>query len=203
MAGCILLFFCSVTSLFFLPASADSSNYTFPSNKTFRSFTSFPVLHSFLHWNYTPAEAAVDIAYRAASSPGRWIAWAINPTQLGMIGSQALVAVHFPNGSIAAYTTPINSFNPSMQPAPLSFDVQNMGAEYRDGEMIIYAKVALLQNRTAVNQVWQEGPVSDGVPRMHSTFGANVESLGSLDFAGNGGGKDLVSGSRKLLQLVK
>ncbi|GMH12574.1 hypothetical protein Nepgr_014415 [Nepenthes gracilis] len=80
----------------------------------------------------------VQIAYRDSQTTDGWIAWAINPTGTGMLGSQALVA--FDNrttGVPVVYSTPVTSYAPLMQPATLSFPVSNLSAEYSNGEMVI------------------------------------------------------------------
>lgn len=112
-----------------------------------------------------------------------WIAWANNPTGTGMVGSQALVAFHNANGSMTVYTTSITSYNPSMLPALLSFQVSNISAEYIDNEMTIYAVVGPLENGTIVNHVWQDGrSVSSNIPQIHSTSPPHLQSMGKIDF---------------------
>lgn len=99
-----------------------------------------------------------------------------------MLGSQAIVAFRYSNGSMAVYPTPINSYNPSMQPGALSFPVSNISAIYANNEMTIFAVVGPLSNGTTSNHVWQAGPVSNDNPQIHSTSGPNVESMATIDF---------------------
>ena len=178
-----ILLFCILISLFLISSAQSCSNYTFSGTKIFKSCKDLPYLQAHLHWNYIASTRKVDIAYRATPTSPGWIAWAINPTGTGMVGSEALVAFLNPNGSMTAYTTQINSYNPSMQPRALSFEVSNIRAEYSTNEMIIFAIVGPLKNGTTVNHVWQDGnSVSDNIPQMHSTSGPNIQSMEKLDF---------------------
>ncbi|XP_058080299.1 cytochrome b561 and DOMON domain-containing protein At5g47530 [Magnolia sinica] len=178
-----ILFFCLLISLF-LPSYSQCS-YTF-SNRIFQSCSALPVLNANLHWTYTASNNSIQIAYRATQSTGRWIAWAINPTSTRMQGSQALVAFQHSNGTMVAYTTPINTMSPTMLPGPLSFPVTSIAAEHVGGQMIIYATVTLPSNSLTINQVWQEGPVSSDVPQIHPTSGNNVRSMGTLNLQSGG-----------------
>ncbi|PKI64217.1 cytochrome b561 and DOMON domain-containing protein At5g48750-like [Punica granatum] len=100
-----------------------------------------------------------------------------------MLGSQAIVAFQNPNGTMNVYTTPINSYNPSMRPGPLSFGVSNVSGVYSYNEMTIFASVGPLENATGVNHVWQAGgSVSSGVPSIHAISGPNLQSMGKIDF---------------------
>ncbi|KAJ6696737.1 hypothetical protein OIU85_003119 [Salix viminalis] len=68
-----------------------------------------PVLSSSLHWNYHPLSNRVDVAFmHTGVTDRRWIAWAVNPTSGGMIGSQAIVSFQRTDGSLAVYTSPDN-----------------------------------------------------------------------------------------------
>ena len=129
-----------------------------------------------------PSTRKVEIAYQAHQTSKGWVAWAINPTGTGMVGSQALIAFHNANGSMTVYPTPITGYNPSMLPGALSFQVSNGSAEYSKNVLTIFA-VWPLQNGTIVNYVWQSGSsVSEGVPQIHSTSTENLQSMGTLDF---------------------
>lgn len=122
------------------------------------------------------------MAYRANQTSLGWIAWAINPTGTGMVGSQALVAFRGSNGSMIAYTTLINSYSPSMQPGNLSFPVSDISATYSFKEMIIFALVGPLPNGTTVNHVWQAGGLVGNVPMTHALSGDNLLSKGTINF---------------------
>uniref|UniRef100_A0A2P2MZR0 Cytochrome b561 and DOMON domain-containing protein At5g47530-like n=1 Tax=Rhizophora mucronata TaxID=61149 RepID=A0A2P2MZR0_RHIMU len=176
------LFFSMILSLAFLTSAQTCSNYKFPDHRVFNSCIDLPVLQAHLHWNYVPSNRFVQIAYRTSQSSAGWSAWAINPTGTGMVGSQALVALQKPDGRMTAFSTPITSYKPSMQPGALSFQVSNISATYANNEMIIHALVGPLQNASAVNHVWQAGPVSNGNPNVHATSGQNIKSMGVVNF---------------------
>ncbi|KAK9285323.1 hypothetical protein L1049_024514 [Liquidambar formosana] len=178
----ILLFLIHI-SLFLNSSAQTCSNHTFSTNRVFSSCSDLPYLQAHIHWNYIPSTRRVQIAYRATQTSTGWIAWAINPTGTGMVGSQAIVAFLNSNGSTTVYPTPISSYNPSMQPGALSFKVSNISAEYSDNEMTIFAVVGPLNNGTTIDHVWQTGnSVSNNIPQMHATSGPNVQSMGRLDF---------------------
>ncbi|KAG6419653.1 hypothetical protein SASPL_121875 [Salvia splendens] len=164
-------------------SSLSCHNHIFSSNRVFTSCTHLPSLEAHLHWNYTPSLARVSIAYRAKQVPKGWIAWAINPTSSGMVGSQALVAFRTSNGTMRVYTTAIASYNPSMLPAQISLPVSNISTEYVGNEMIIYAAVGPLLNGSVVNHVWQAGAsVSSNIPQIHSTSPPHLQSMGTINF---------------------
>ncbi|GJR02966.1 cytochrome b561 and DOMON domain-containing protein-like protein [Tanacetum coccineum] len=79
------------------------------------------------------------IAYRAKQGSRGWVAWAINPNQIGMVGSEAIVAFHNSNGSITVYPTLITSYSPSMLPGDLSFQVSGLSADFVNVRETIYA----------------------------------------------------------------
>ncbi|KAL6968985.1 hypothetical protein U1Q18_046231 [Sarracenia purpurea var. burkii] len=173
------------------------NNYTFRSNKVYILCNDLPYLNAFLHWNYHPANGTVDIAYRYAGlDSSAWVAWAINLKGRGMKGAQALVALHRSSGVPYAYTSSVDSYDCSLAESGLSFQVPSMAAEYVGNEMIIFATLVLPGNQTRLNQVWQEGPVTGGTPQSHSTSGANMKSMATVDFvsgqtsSGNEGGSD-------------
>ncbi|KAK9681430.1 hypothetical protein RND81_10G001500 [Saponaria officinalis] len=166
------------------PSPTCSNNYV--GNTSFNSCVDLPFLNSFLHWTYNPSAATLDIAYHHTSlspSTSKWVAWAVNPVNKGMIGSQCLVAYHDPkHGSMVAYTSPISSYSTSLSKADLSFKVSNLSALGLNGEIIIYATLEVPKNATTLNHVWQDGPLSsDGTPQIHSTTGPNVRSMASLN----------------------
>ncbi|KAI3858883.1 hypothetical protein MKX03_006952 [Papaver bracteatum] len=151
----------------------------------FSACNDLPVLNSFIHWKYDPATRRVNLAYRHTNiDSNRWIAWAINPKAKGMQGSQALVAF-LKDGKMTAYTSPLpeGRYEISLAQGKLSFDVPNIVATFRDREMTIFATIQLPSNTsTVVNQVWQEGPLDNGNPGAHTLSGANIQSMGTLDF---------------------
>ncbi|KAK6919246.1 AIR12, DOMON domain [Dillenia turbinata] len=164
-------------------SAQNCSNHTFLTNREYSFCSDLPFLQAHLHWNYIPSTKTVQIEYRAAQNSTGWIAWAINPTGTGMIGSQALVAFLHSNGSMVAYPTPIASYIPSMKPGTLSYPVSNISAEYSNNEMAIFAIIGPLSNGTTVNHVWQAGnSVSNDIPHAHPLTGPNLQSMGTLDF---------------------
>ncbi|KAI3457745.1 hypothetical protein Pfo_014408 [Paulownia fortunei] len=177
------LLFNILVSVFVISSALTCSNNTLSPNRVFNSCTDLPYLGAHLHWSYIPSLRKVSIAYRARQISEGWIAWAINPTGTGMVGSQALVAFHNANGSMTVYPTSITSYNPSMLPAVLSFQVSNISAEYKNNDMTIYAVVGPLENGTIVNHVWQAGSsVSSNIPQIHSTSPPHLQSMGKIDF---------------------
>ncbi|KAK4372943.1 hypothetical protein RND71_008327 [Anisodus tanguticus] len=177
------LLFCVLASLFLVTSAQNCSNYTFTANKTFTYCKTLPYLEANLHWNYNSSSTKVSIAYRAKQDPKGWVAWAINPTRKGMVGSQALVAFHNTNGSMIAYTTQVTSYSTSMQKADLSFQVSYISAEYLNNEMTIFATIGPLGNGTTVNHVWQGGSsVASEIPQMHSLSSPHLQSFGQIDF---------------------
>ncbi|KAM3238329.1 hypothetical protein T459_12202 [Capsicum annuum] len=177
------LLFCILASLFLVTSAQNCSNHIFPANRTFTSCKKLPFLEANLHWNYNSSSAEVSIAYRAKQDPKGWVAWAINPTRQGMVGSQALVAFRNSNDSMIAYPTQITSYNPSMERENLSFQVSNISADYSNNEMIIFATIGTLGNGTTVNHVWQSGSsVSSNIPQMHPLSSPHLQSFGKIDF---------------------
>eukprot|EP00262_Sarcandra_glabra_P016116 TRINITY_DN5133_c0_g1_i1.p1 TRINITY_DN5133_c0_g1~~TRINITY_DN5133_c0_g1_i1.p1 ORF type:complete len:393 (-),score=25.82 TRINITY_DN5133_c0_g1_i1:182-1360(-) len=177
-----ILLFCFLIPLFTLSSAQTCTSVTFPSNRLFTSCNNLPLLSASIHWNYNPTAGTVDIAYRALQSSDGWISWAVNPTGTGMVGCQALVAV-LSNGNLTARTTQITSYGPSMTQQTLTFGVSNLTATSENGALTIFATVTLPNNRTSVNHVWQAGPVSNGAIGQHALTGANVQSMGTLDFS--------------------
>ncbi|KAL3519313.1 hypothetical protein ACH5RR_017462 [Cinchona calisaya] len=172
-------------SLFFSTTFAQSScaNYNFASNKVFSSCSDLPYLDSYLHWTYNPSSQSLQIAFRKTGmSSSRWAAWAINPISQGMVGSQALVAFQKSDGTVRAYTSPITSYQTGLQEGDLSFPVSDLSATYSNNEIIIFATLKLqINSSSTLNQVWQEGPLSNDNPGMHTTSGPNVQSMGTLN----------------------
>ncbi|XP_027769988.1 cytochrome b561 and DOMON domain-containing protein At5g47530-like [Solanum pennellii] len=116
----------------------------------------------------------VDITFRKSENQhGRWLAWAINPTSTGMIGSQAFVALQRSDGTLEAYTSPIDTYGTTL-----------VKAQYINGQVIIFARFELPMNGSnVVNHVWQEGALQDDdTPGSHGMSGDNLRSFGTLNF---------------------
>ncbi|KAL5789621.1 hypothetical protein ACOSQ2_004509 [Xanthoceras sorbifolium] len=104
-------------------------------------------------------------------SAKRWVAWAVNPTGKGMVGSQALIA-HQTSAAdclIRAYMAPVTTYNTRLKEGSLSFEVQKISAEFANNEMIIYATFVLPKNVTTVNHVWQDG-IAIALANLHDSW---------------------------------
>ncbi|KAK7305230.1 hypothetical protein VNO77_43132 [Canavalia gladiata] len=178
----LLLLTCFIAII--VPTTPQPCNsYPFPKHINYAACEDLPVLETSLHWNYDPSLGIVDVAFKKANAKdSSWIAWAINPTSKGMVGSQSFVAFHTSRGILKAYTSPITSYATMLQEANLTFPVYSVSASYTNSTMIIFATFQLPQNNTLVNHVWQHGLVSDdGTLRPHSFSGPNLQSFGILD----------------------
>ncbi|KAK3184801.1 hypothetical protein Dsin_032087 [Dipteronia sinensis] len=170
---------------FLVPSLAQTcKSYVFLNQNIYRSCNDLESLNSFLHWNYNQPTNTVDIAYRHTKiAPQRWVAWAVNPSRKGMVGSQALVAYQNADGISSAYTSPVTSYNTILEKGDLSFQVEKISAEFANNEMIIYAKFVLPKNVTRVNHVWQDGPVNEDYSLgRHALDADNLRSNGVVDF---------------------
>ncbi|XP_054818070.1 cytochrome b561 and DOMON domain-containing protein At5g47530-like [Prosopis cineraria] len=182
----LALFFALIISI--IPVTSQPQaceSYKFPNTKNFAACTDLPFLDSSLHWNYYSSSNSVDIAFKKnRANPDGWIAWAINPTSRGMVGSQAFVAFQKSDGTMAAYTSPITSYGTTLEEGSVvGFEVHGVSASLEDGTMILYASFRLPGNSTTtVNHVWQEGSVSDNVPQSHGLSRPNLRSFGQMDF---------------------
>lgn len=158
------------------------SNYKFSRNQIFRACNDLPFLNSYLHWNYDSSTSKLQVAYRHTGvSSSRWVAWAINPSSGGMVGSQALVAYQNSDGTMRAYTSPITGYQTTLDEGKLSFDVSDLSATYANNEIIIFATLEFSNMSSTLNQVWQDGPVSGNAPQIHSTSGPNVQSMATVN----------------------
>ncbi|KMZ64580.1 Auxin induced-like protein [Zostera marina] len=186
MAICINIFFCVFISSLLLSVSGQGCNtFTFSQKRLYSTCNSLPKLTASLHWNYSPSNSTVDLAFRALQSSGGWIAWGLNPTGSGMPGAQTLVAsMGSSDGrAIKAYTTPITNKAPDMAEGNLSFPVSDLTGEYRNGVMTIFAKITVPNGQTRFNHLWQVSmSISNGVPVGHPFTGDNILSLGTVDF---------------------
>lgn len=186
MAKSSNLLLCLSVFIFIITESAlaqTCSNYKFSSNRLFESCNDLPVLDSFLHYTYDSSSGNLQIAYRHTKLTfGKWVAWAVNPTSNGMVGSQAIVAYPQSDGTIRAYTSPISSYQTSLQEGGLSFNVSELSATYQNNEMVIFATLNLpLANGATINTVWQDGSLSGNNPLSHPTSGNNIRSVSNLN----------------------
>ncbi|OMO93926.1 Cytochrome b561, eukaryote [Corchorus capsularis] len=190
-------------------AAEPCANHRFDEGKTFASCTDLPSLNFSIHWNYYSSSHTVEIAIRHGGGvdkekpPSTWMAWAINPSSKGMVGSQSLVAFRRDDGTMAAYTSPITSYGTQLQQGNLSFPVNGLSSVVnKDNEMIIFATITLPENTTTVNHLWQEGPLEGNVPGMHRLSGPNVGSMGTLDFQSGEIVLDKTSSSRNNWKII-
>ncbi|XP_065874385.1 auxin-induced in root cultures protein 12-like [Euphorbia lathyris] len=181
----LLSFLISASLLISLSDSLVCTSQKFKANKVFSNCTDLPYLKSFLHFTYNSTNSSLSIGFISPpAKPEGWVAWAINPTGTGMIGSQALIAFQS-NGSLI-----VNTYNVSMFPqqSKLSFDVWDLSTESDGKNFAIFATVKVPEGATTVNQVWQVGPsVSKGVPDKHEMGEANKKSVGVLKLIAGGG----------------
>ncbi|KAL4562543.1 hypothetical protein LXL04_034750 [Taraxacum kok-saghyz] len=197
LRGVLLSF--TITTLFSSTFAQTCSSYAFASNRVFSACNDLPVLNSFLHYTYNPISKTLRIAYRHTNvGSSRWVAWAINPTSQGMVGSQALVAFRQSDGKMRAYTAPVTGYTTQLQEGDLSFPVSDLSATYFNNEMIIYATLGLQNASTSLNQVWQDGQLSGSAPMVHATAGDNVKSMATLNvLSGQSGSAPAAGGSSK------
>ncbi|KAE7995267.1 hypothetical protein FH972_000086 [Carpinus fangiana] len=179
----VLVIFCLLLSLFLSSSAQTCEIYDFSSNKVFSSCYNLPCQNSFLHWNYNSSSGSLQIAFRHLMLTSRWAAWAINPNglQTAMIGAQAVVAYQLTNGTMRAYTSQIKSYATTMPEGNLIYNVSDLTATYANNEIIVYATLGLPSDTTTINQVWQEGPVTNDSPGAHSFENDNTISFGTLN----------------------
>lgn len=159
------------------------SNYKFSSENLFESCNDLHVLDSFIHYTYNSSSGNLQVAYRHTDlTSKKWVAWAVNPTSTGMVGAQAIVAYPQPDGSVRAYTSPVSSYQTSLQEGDLSFNVSELSATYQNNEMIIFATLSLpVSNGGNINTVWQDGSLSGTSLLSHPTSGKNIRSVSTLN----------------------
>ncbi|XP_006651129.1 cytochrome b561 and DOMON domain-containing protein At4g12980-like [Oryza brachyantha] len=167
-------------------AAAQSSSCvsaTFQGGRAFQQCNALPVLGASLHWTYHAANGTADVAFRAPQQSGGWVAWGINTRGTTMPGSSVFIASQDASGAVSVTTTVLESVSPSLTNGSLSFDVlAPPAADYAAGVYTIFATIALPNNSTTQNTVWQAGPGNTGSIAPHSTSGANVQSMQRLDF---------------------
>ncbi|KAI3880296.1 hypothetical protein MKX03_011029 [Papaver bracteatum] len=173
--------------------SLTCSSQKLSKNKLYKQCSDLPKLDSYLHWTYDSSKSSLDIAFIAPpAKPDGWIAWAINPTSTGMVGSQTLVAYKQSDGSMTVKTYNITSYKDVLL-GKIGFQVSKMEAEYVDGVIKMYASIVLPQTYgKVVNHVWQVGPSlknENGDLNVHGFAADNINSVGKLDLmSGSTGG---------------
>ncbi|PIN17526.1 putative membrane protein [Handroanthus impetiginosus] len=166
------------------PSGNNCPSYRFSNNNNYVSCSPLPALNSFLHWNYSPSNNTIDVAYRHTGiTDSNWVVWSLNPNGGRMIGAQCLVAFRNSSGVLHAYTSPISGYTTQLQEDQLSFRVARLAAEHVGDQMIIYATIELPAGRTSFTHVWQHGDLNAGRPQQHPTTGEHLTSFGTIDFA--------------------
>ena len=156
-------------------------------NKVFSNCTALPYLSASLHWTYNASNSTLSIAFSAKPPQADgWVAWAINPTSLKMIGSQTILA-YKSNGASTVKQYNISSFDLASSSTKLSYEVSDLTSQQSGDTITIFAKWKLPDKTEKINQVWQVGPVMQGVPGAHVKSGDNLKSVGVLQLVGSGG----------------
>ncbi|GLJ53609.1 hypothetical protein SUGI_1143620 [Cryptomeria japonica] len=168
--------------------TSDSScplQFTVGEAKTYQFCNPLNALGATLSYIHHAENGSLDIAFKATpAASGGWVGWGINPNGLQMIGTQALIAFRLSNGSTVVDTYNVASKTAALNPSKISITVSSKSAVYESssGKITIFASLALGSNQTSVNQVWQVGSsVSNLSPAIHTTSGANLRSLGTLN----------------------
>ncbi|XP_042394237.1 cytochrome b561 and DOMON domain-containing protein At5g47530-like [Zingiber officinale] len=182
-----LLVLCFLCSLQQRSGAQSCNDAGFSDGMSYEVCNPLSVLNSVLHYTYHASNGTVDIAYRAWQSASGWVAWAINPDGVGMIGANAFLAFH--NGSsVMLYTTVFTNTNPApsdITDGNLTFTVHSRMAEYSSagGYYTIYASLDLPRNRTSQSTVWQASTSFSGsVPFGHAYTGNNIISTSTMNF---------------------
>ncbi|PKI43606.1 hypothetical protein CRG98_035982, partial [Punica granatum] len=144
----------------------------------FSNCSDLPKLGARLHYTYDASNSSLSIAFTAApAAGGAWVAYAINPTSTGMVGSQALMALKLANGSVFAKTYNIMGYH-SIVESKLSFEVWDLTAEASNDAMTIFASLKVPEKATSLNQVWQVGgAVIGNRPSIHPLETENRASI--------------------------
>lgn len=186
MASSSSLLLIAAVALLISPALSQScKSPTFSQhNITFANCTDLPTLKASLHWHYDPAakpNPTLSVAFTAPpAKPDGWVAWGLNPTATGMVGTQAFVAFKQANGSAVVKTYNISSYGPISE-SKLSYDVLSKSTEASKGTITIFATLALPAGSSDLNQVWQVGSaVVNGVPAKHEFAPENLSSKTTL-----------------------
>ncbi|KAI9115661.1 hypothetical protein K1719_013330 [Acacia pycnantha] len=106
------------------PQPQACKSYKFLNTTNFLACKDLLVLDSSLYWTYRSSSNSVDVAFKKNNADRKsWIAWAVNPTSAGMVGSQAFVAFQKSDGTMTAYTSPVTSYGTTLEErSPVSDD---------------------------------------------------------------------------------
>ncbi|OEL30174.1 Auxin-induced in root cultures protein 12 [Dichanthelium oligosanthes] len=175
-----------------LPAAMSAcAGEHFPPGRTYVTCQDLPYLGAALHWTYNASDPSMSLAFVAApAAPGGWVAWGINPTGSGMVGSQALVALVGDASSSNSSSAPavrtynITGYSPlGKASTPIAFQSTGLAADAGSGGKIrLYATLQLDKGmKKVVNHVWQVGSsVTRGAPDMHAMDPENLASKGKF-----------------------
>ncbi|XP_074266585.1 auxin-induced in root cultures protein 12-like [Silene latifolia] len=118
-------------------------------------------------------------------NPQGWVAWGLNPTGSGMVGTQAILA-YKPNSNspiISVSTYDVKSYH-DINMGPISYNVTGLSAEESNGKVTLFATWDLHLGESKINHVWQVGPVVGGKPGMHEFQHDNLGSKMILELGG-------------------
>ncbi|KAM3326035.1 cytochrome and DOMON domain-containing protein [Capsicum chacoense] len=192
--------FVVISSLISPSLSQTCSSQKFTNKKVYTRCSDLPALKSFLHWRYDAENSTLYIAFVAPpDKPDGWIAWAINPNDVGMVGAQTLFAFKNSKGEMVVKTYDISSYSSIKESSKLWFDVKEAAAEFSGGLMRLFATLVLPEKgKMTLNHVWQVGAsVTNGFPAKHNFQPANLNSKGTLDLL-SGESKTDASGDSKV-----
>lgn len=161
------------------------SSYKFTNNKTYTKCTDLDQFGASIHWTYN-ADGTLSIAFIAPpASPTGWVAWGINPTAEGMIGTQALIAFKESNGSMAVKTYNITSYS-GVQESKILYETSDLSSVFgSDGNIVLFATLNIGKSVASLNQVYQVGSsVTKGVPDEHALKSENLASKAELALTG-------------------
>ncbi|MCI27145.1 auxin-induced in root cultures protein 12-like, partial [Trifolium medium] len=148
-----------------------------PSNRIYKNCTDLPHLGATIHFTYNTTNRSLTVAYTAVPTHNGYVAWGINPTGGGMIGTQALIAYKL-NGKIGVELYNLTSYGGITAVKSLSIETWDLSAEESNGVITIFGAVKFPETADNVSQVWQVGPVTNGKPAMHALQPENKEAQG-------------------------
>ncbi|KAB1204712.1 Auxin-induced in root cultures protein 12 [Morella rubra] len=169
--------------------SMSCTSQTFANNMVYSNCIDLPHLSAYLHWTYNPVNSSLSMAFIAPpATPDGWVAWAINPNAIGMIGSQALLALKA-KGTVTVKTYGIRSYDFTQSSLNLTYEVWDLSAEDSNGTITIFGKWKLPEKTEKINQTWQVGPgvTPNGWPIGHALLPDNVQAKGILELLTRGG----------------
>ncbi|PKA48614.1 Auxin-induced in root cultures protein 12 [Apostasia shenzhenica] len=166
-----------------LSQSCSSPAIISSNHAAFTACSELQTLSSSLRWTFDAATSSLSFAFSAPPASGAgedgWIAWAINPSGDGMLGSQSLIAYRQSDGKIGVKTFNISDY--AIKPSPIDFPTADLAAEFVGGVMRIFGNLFLPKGVTHVNQVWQVGAaVKNGIPGKHDLTPENMNAKGKL-----------------------